>query len=88
MTTKIDEYAQALIDQNNGGVCRHCHSAAGHYSVCPLLNRETAELVSEVISTLVAKHGADVPIPFDPADILLSERDEISLRGLGVKWEA
>jgi hypothetical protein len=38
-----DPYADALQAQNEGKACTHCHSRFGHYSVCPLINRETAE---------------------------------------------
>lgn len=38
-----DAYADALQAQNEGKACTHCHSRFGHYSVCPLINRETAE---------------------------------------------
>ena len=34
---KLDAYAQSLIDQNAGGVCKYCSSALGHYARCPLI---------------------------------------------------
>ena len=46
--SKLGLYAESLIAQNNGGTCRHCGSSLGHYSVCPLINRETAEAHSAV----------------------------------------
>jgi len=39
----LDRYAKALQIQNAGGTCPHCNSAAGHFSVCPLINRAVAE---------------------------------------------
>ena len=45
---KLDAYYEALIAQNAGGTCKHCGSSLGHYSVCPLINRETAEAHSAV----------------------------------------
>lgn len=40
---KTDEYFTQIVKQNLGGLCDHCGSSAGHFSYCPLLNREAAE---------------------------------------------
>ena len=42
----FDEYARALLAQNNGMPCAHCGSSLGHRSTCALLNRDAAELAS------------------------------------------
>lgn len=36
--------------QNEGRPCIHCGSRFGHYSVCPLINREVAEARSATLS--------------------------------------
>ncbi len=66
---RIEAYAAALLDQNNGGVCKHCGSALGHYASCPLLNRESAEVVSAVLSQEALKY---------------TEADKIIAHGMGV----
>ena len=38
----FDEYARALLAQNNGMPCTHCGSSLGHRSTCALLNRDAA----------------------------------------------
>lgn len=45
-----DEYERARIEQNNGGICRHCDSPSGHYRSCPLVNRASAEAHSQELS--------------------------------------
>jgi len=42
----FDEYARALLAQNNGMPCTHYGSSLGHRSWCALLNRDAAELAS------------------------------------------
>ena len=44
----LDEYAKALATQNAGGVCKHCGSALGHYSVCVLLGAQPHSDVVEL----------------------------------------
>jgi hypothetical protein len=41
-------YAEVLAVQNAGGVCPHCKSPSGHFVICPLINRNTAEAQSAV----------------------------------------
>lgn len=46
--TTPDKYVAAQREQNAGRPCPSCNSVSGHYAVCPLINRETAEAVSFV----------------------------------------
>lgn len=46
---KLDEYARQLQIQNAGGVCEHCHSAVGHFNVCPVLNGTAVQSVRDGI---------------------------------------
>lgn len=55
--TSLDLYAEALIAQNNGGTCKHCGSALGHRSTCPLICRETAEAHGAVDNGLTEADG-------------------------------
>jgi hypothetical protein len=45
-----DRYARALQTQNDGGVCEGCGSALGHFSICPLINRNVAEATNAVLN--------------------------------------
>jgi hypothetical protein len=47
-----DAYAQELANQNEGLPCKHCSSRFGHYSVCPLICRETAEAHSVALGNV------------------------------------
>jgi hypothetical protein len=53
----MDRYAQALQAQNEGGVCPDCRSALGHFSHCPLLNRNVAEAQSATLSESDTLHA-------------------------------
>ena len=43
-TASTDEYQKQLERQNNGLLCEHCAATSGHFSVCPLINREVGEI--------------------------------------------
>lgn len=44
------KYAEELIRQNQGEKCSHCGASSGHFSVCPLINREVAEARSAALT--------------------------------------
>jgi hypothetical protein len=70
----FDEYARALLAQNNGMPCTHCGSSLGHRSTCALLNRDAAELAS---TQPIAERTIAVPE--------FSTEDTLRLRAWGVK---
>ena len=70
----FDEYARALLAQNNGMPCTHCGSSLGHRSTCALLNRDAAELAS---TQPIAERTIAVPE--------FSTEDSLRLRAWGVK---
>ena len=70
----FDEYARALLAQNNGMPCTHCGSSLGHRSTCALLNRDAAELAS---TQPIAERTIAVPE--------FSAEDTLRLRAWGVK---
>ena len=70
----LDEYARALLAQNNGMPCTHCGSSLGHRSWCALLNRDAAELAS---TQPIAERTIAVPE--------FSEQDRIQAHAMGVK---
>ena len=70
----FDEYARALLAQNNGMPCAHCGSSLGHRSTCALLNRDAAELAS---TQPIAERTIAVPE--------FSTEDSLRLRAWGVK---
>ena len=70
----FDEYARALLAQNNGMPCTHCGSSLGHRSWCALLNRDAAELAS---TQPIAERTIAVPE--------FSTEDTLRLRAWGVK---
>jgi hypothetical protein len=43
-----DEYQRQTERQNSGLLCEHCNSASGHLSACPLINRESAEIMGAI----------------------------------------
>jgi hypothetical protein len=43
-----DEYQRQTERQNSGLLCEHCSSESGHLNVCPLINRESAEIMSAI----------------------------------------
>ena len=47
-----DAYAQELQSQNEGKPCSSCGSRFGHYSVCPLICRDTAEAHSVALDNV------------------------------------
>ena len=69
-----DAYAESLATQNAGGVCKHCHSALGHYSFCGLINREAGEAERSTFDSVAS------------AVLVISEEDATRLHALGVKW--
>jgi len=69
----FDEYARALLAQNNGMPCTHCGSSLGHRSTCALLNRDAAELSS---THPIAERTIAVP--------QFSTEDTLRLRAWGV----
>jgi len=70
----FDEYARALLAQNNGMPCTHCGSSLGHRSTCALLNRDAAELAS---TQPIAERTIAVPE--------FSTEDRIQAHAMGVK---
>ena len=70
----FDEYARALLAQNNGMPCAHCGSSLGHYAMCPLISRDAAELAS---TQPIAERTIAVPE--------FSTEDTLRLRAWGVK---
>ena len=70
----FDEYARALLAQNNGMPCTHCGSSLGHYARCPLISRDAAELAS---TQPIAERTIAVPE--------FSTEDRIQAHAMGVK---
>jgi hypothetical protein len=59
-----DEYTNQTRRQNQGQVCEHCTAEWGHYAVCPLLNRSTAEAKSNAEGRSAAMFKANVDAGF------------------------
>lgn len=96
----MDEYIRQLNKQNAGGTCDHCHSAMGHYNVCPLINRGIAEVKSSTIHGILATVDnvmEERTAPFyrperfratmHVPEFVLTEEDEQFLRGINQAFE-
>jgi hypothetical protein len=66
-----DDYAVQMARQNAGLCCEECSSFQGHTVLCPLINRESAEIRS-------AERAQPKPEP------QFSEADTLRLHGWGI----